>query len=124
VRVDPLTGYIPCIYVNGGFGNAYNLFAIGSASSQKISPVASSIGQDNGNAALFLPFIEFLLQNGWFEHGIILIMDNTSIRMSGEADIVEGLLWNTIQVLVMFLPTRSPELNPIELVFRILARCI
>jgi hypothetical protein len=32
VRVNPLTGYIPCIYVNGDFRDAYNLFAIISAS--------------------------------------------------------------------------------------------
>jgi hypothetical protein len=63
VRADPLTGYFPCIYVNGGFRNAYNSFTIISASPQKISPVAYYIGRDNGNAALFLAFIDFLLQN-------------------------------------------------------------
>jgi transposase len=52
-------------------------------------------------------------------------MDNiTSIHTGGEAEIVEDLLWNAIQVLIMFLPTRSPELNPIELDFHILARRI
>jgi transposase len=111
--------------MNGDFRDAYNLFAIISASPQKVSPVAYYIGRDDGNAALFLAFIEFLLQNSWFERGDILIMDNASIHMgAGEADIVEDLLWNAMQVLVVFLPTRSPELNPIELIFYILARHI
>jgi transposase len=124
VRADPLTGYIPCIYVNGDFRDAYNLFAIISASPQKARPLAYSIGRDNGNAASFLAFIEFLLEHNWFQRGDVLIMDNASIHTGGEADIVEDLLWHTMQVLVVFLPTRSPELNPIELIFHILARRI
>jgi transposase len=124
VRADPLTGYIPCIYVNGDFRDAYNLFAIISASPRKVSPVAYSVGRDNGNAASFLAFIEFLLARNWFEHGDVLIMDNASIHTGQEANIVEDLLWEAMQVLVVFLPTRSPELNPIELIFHILSRRI
>ena len=124
VRADPLTGYIPCIYVNGDFREAYNLFAIISASPRKASPVAYSIGRDNGNAASFLAFINFLLSTNWFERCDVLIMDNASIHTGQEAAIVEDLLWETMQVVVVFLPTRSPELNPIELVFHILVRRI
>jgi transposase len=105
VRANPLTGYIPCIYVNGDFRDAYNLFAIISANPRKQSPVTYSIGRDNGNAASFLSFIEFLLARNWFERGDVLIMDNASIHTGGEADIVE-------------------ELNPIELIFHILSRRI
>jgi hypothetical protein len=28
VRADPLTGYIPCIYVNGDFRDSYNLLQL------------------------------------------------------------------------------------------------
>jgi transposase len=124
VRADPLTGYIPCIFVNGDFRDAYNLVAIISASPTKERPVAYSVGRENGTAASFLVFIQFLLANSWFERGDVLIMDNASIHMGGEADIVEDLLWHAMQVLVIYLPTRSPELNPIELIFHILARRI
>ena len=79
VGADPLTGYIPCIYVNGDFREqVYNLFAIISASPRKASPVAYSIGRDNGNAASFLAFINFLLSTNWFERCDVLIMNNTS----------------------------------------------
>jgi transposase len=126
VRADPLTGYITCIYVNGNFRGSYNLFAIISVNPQKIRLVAYSIGCDNGNTASFLAFVEFLLQNSWFKRGDVLIMDNASIHSTGgEVYIVEDLLWHAMQVLVVFLPTRSPELNPIELmIFHILARLI
>jgi transposase len=108
----------------GYFRDSYNVFAIISVNPQKIRPVAYSIGRDNGNAASFLAFVEFLLQNSWFERGDVLIMGNDSIHTGGEADIAEDLLWHAMQVLVVFLPTRSPELNPIELIFLILARRI
>ena len=57
-------------------------------------------------------------------------MDNAAIHTGGAAENIEDLLWETIidgaplHVLVIYLPTRSPELNPIELIFHILARRI
>jgi hypothetical protein len=52
------------------------------------------------------------------------MMGNASICTGQEADIAEDLPWEASQVLVVFLPTRSPELSPIELVFHILSRRI
>jgi hypothetical protein len=124
VRADPLTGYIPCIYVNRDLCDSYNLFAIISVNLQKIWPggcLFYSIGCDNGNVAFFFTLVDFLLQNSWFERGDVLVMDNASIHTGGEADIVEELLWHVMQVLVVFLPTEPSELNPIELIFHILA---
>lgn len=90
-----------------------------------------SVGEENGDSAAFLLFLEEgLILSGWFEPGDILIMDNTAIHTGGEAVIVEDLLWNRqvngapLHVLVVCLPTRSPELNPIELLFHVLARRI
>jgi transposase len=52
-------------------------------------------------------------------------MDNTAIHTGCEAQDLEQWFWELIveghplHVLVIFLPTRSPELNPIELIFNI-----
>jgi transposase len=124
VRADPLSRCIPCILVNGYFRDAYNLVAVISACPTKAKPVAYSVGRENGTAVSFFIFIQFLLSRSWFERGDVLIMDNASIHTGGEADIVEDLLWHSMQVLVIYLPTPSPELNPIKLVFHILARRI
>jgi hypothetical protein len=49
-----------------------------------------------------------------------------SILSSGEADYIVILFWEILidgrllNVEVVYLPTRSPELNPIELIFHIL----
>jgi hypothetical protein len=123
VRADPLSGYIPCIFVTGDFRNAYNLVAIVSACPTKARPVTYSVVErENGTAASFLVFSQFLLSHNWFKRGDVLIMHNASIHTGGEADIVEDLLWHAMQVLIVYLPTRPPRLNPIELIFHTLAQ--
>jgi transposase len=49
------------------------------------------------------------------------------IHIHGNSRVIKDMLWETmidgypLHVLVIYLPTRSPELNPIELIFHILA---
>ena len=49
---------------------------------------------------------------------------NARIHTGGDATVVKDLLWDTVvegrplNAYVLLLPTRSPELNPIELVFQ------
>jgi transposase len=74
------------------------------------------------NAASFTAYVEHLVVIGWFQCGDVLIMDNAVIHTGGEATIVADFLWNSCEFLVVPLPTRAPELNPIELVFHILVR--
>ena len=128
VRADPLTGQVRCIKVTGNFRFAYNMIAIISPNSNKVSPVHYILGEDNGNAACFTAYITLLITIGWFEHGDVLIMDNSAIHTGQASGIIKDLLWETVvngrplNCLVVPLPTRSPELNPIELVFHVLAR--
>jgi hypothetical protein len=129
VRADPLTGRVWCIQVSGDFRMAYNLIAITSAPSlTKTSPVHYVLGEDNGMAANFTAYIEYLITINWFEIGDILIIDNAAIHCGAEATILEDLLWTTLvngvalNVLIVYLPARAPELNPMELEFHILAR--
>ena len=87
-----------------------------------------NIQKDNGTVLSFVAFIEQMIECYWLRHNEVLIMDNAIIHTGKEADIIEDLLWNTIingsplNILVIYLPTRSPELNPIELCFHILSR--
>jgi transposase len=59
---------------------------------------------------------------GWLVHGKILIMDNAAVHTGGEARDLEEWFWEKIvdgrplHVLVIYLPMRSPELNPIKLI--------
>ena len=125
-RADPLTGYMDFIPVTGDFRQSYNIFAIISANPTKPRPIEYRIDQENGSSATFVLFITALIISGFFKHEEILVMDNARIHTGGEADGIESLLWDTpidgrpLHVLIVYLPTRSPELNPIEFVFHIL----
>ena len=121
VRADPITGAVRCILVSGNFRRAYNMIAI-IRCNQVGPPMHYSIGEENGTAANFTAYIEYLLEIGWFQPYDVLILDNAAIHSGAEAAIVADLLWEVRRVVVVPLPTRAPELNPIELVFHILAR--
>jgi transposase len=122
-----LTGRVPAIPVSRDFREAYNLFAIIATNPDELYPIDYMIGRENGNAASFVAFIEYLIGTRFFLHDKILVMDNAAIHTGAEAEIVEDLLWDMVvdgrplNVLVVYLPARAPELNSIKLVFHILA---
>jgi hypothetical protein len=88
VRACPLTGQVPAIPVSGDFREAYTLFAVISTNPNKPYPVDYMIGCENGNAASFVPFIEYLIATRFFAHDKILVMDNAAIHTGAEAAIV------------------------------------
>ena len=126
VRRNPIYGYMPAILVSGDFRETYNIFACITANPNK-KPMVYNIQKDNGTALSFVSFVEQMIQCNWLQHGELLIMDNAIIHTGKEAKIIEDLLWETIingvplRIFVIYLPTRSLELNPIELIFHILS---
>jgi transposase len=127
VRRDPLTGVLPCIHVSGDFREAYNIMAVISANPDKPSPIDYTIGEENGTSEAFVGFMTYLIAKRFLRHHEFVVMDNARIHSMGNATVIENMLWETVidglplHILVIYLPTRSPELNPIELVFHILA---
>jgi hypothetical protein len=84
-----------------------------------------TMGEENGTAASFMSFCNLMVGTGWLVHDEILIMDNAAVHTGGEARDLEEWFWDKIvdgrplHVLVIYLPMRSPELNPIKLIFHI-----
>ena len=130
VRVNPLTGSLAYIPVSGNFREAHNMMACISCNPYKQSPMAYTMGEYNGDASSFLTFMQWLIQIKQIRHKEIVVMDNARIHNGGEASIIEDLLWDIVvdgrplNAYILWLPTRAPELNPIELVFHIIARDI
>ena len=68
------------------------------------------------------------IQYGYLVHDEIIIMDNAAIHLQKHAKDVQDFLWNCkvddkpLCILIIWLPTRAPELNPIELIFHIFAQ--
>ena len=61
-----------------------------------------------------------MIKNRWLWHDEILVMDNAAVHTGKEAQMVNDLLWDTVvddrplKLLVVYLPPRCPELNPID----------
>jgi hypothetical protein len=125
---DPLTGKLPCIHVSGDFRKAYNIMAVISANPDKEYPIDYMvIGEENGMSEAFVAFMTYLIAKRSLRHNEFVVMDNASIHYQNNSTVIEDMLWETIvdglplHILVLQLPTHSPELNPIALVFHILA---
>ena len=130
VRIDPITGNRDGINVPGNFRETHSIIACISANPAKNKHIFASVGQGNNNSAAFMRFVEAMVTERFLLHGEVLIMDNAAIHTGRDSIGLEDFLWDTIvdgrplHILVIYLPPRTPELNPIELVFHILTRRI
>jgi hypothetical protein len=50
-------------------------------------------------------------------HGDVLVLDNAPIHTGGDNTVLADWLWSRFEIFIAWLSTRSPELNPIELVW-------
>ena len=91
----------------------------------EIHPVVISNPRIESNTQFdYLNFIVYLIQNKYLVQGDILVVDNASVHGGKEtSDMLETLL-RLAGVIVVYLPTYSPELNPCELVFMKVKRYI
>jgi hypothetical protein len=127
VRPDPLDGKLACIQVSGNSGEAYNVMAIISPNPNKPQPIDYTIAEENVKSEAFMGFMTYLIAKRFLQHDKFVVMDNAAIHSQGNATVIKDMLWETIidghplHILVISLLTCSPELNPIELVFHILA---
>ena len=127
-RIDPLTGIREGILVSGDFQNSCTIIACILLNLRKLVPMFYIYSSNINNADSFMAFIKAIIKSGFLLYGEVLILDNAQIHIGGSASALEELLWNTIinnellNCLVLYLPTCSPELNLIELVFHILVQ--
>jgi hypothetical protein len=119
VRKDPLTRKLgkPTTYI----------MAIISPNPEKDYPINYTIADENGTSEAFVGFITYLIAKRFLQHEEFVVIDNASIHSQGCATVIQDMLVETIvdgrslHILVIQLPTCSPELNPIEIIFHILA---
>jgi hypothetical protein len=116
---------LPCIHISGDFREAYNIMAVISLNPDKPVLMEYSIGEENGASEAFVGFMTYLIAKRLLCHHTFLVMDNAMIHSMGNTTVIEDMLWETIvdghplHILALYLPTCSPELNLIELVFHI-----
>ena len=87
------------------------------------------IGEDNHDSFAFRQFVEDAIVCGWLRPYDILVCDNAAIHEKGYNCDLSHFLWEApglddkpLNILLLSLPTCSPELNPIELVWNTLVQ--
>eukprot|EP00957_Ditylum_brightwellii_P207638 15353853-Ditylum_brightwellii.AAC.2 len=81
------------------------------------------IPEETNDSTDFASAVEETIMCGFLLQGNVLVMDNATIHIHQEHEYLEDFLWECkgpfdgmpMYIGVLRLPTRSPELNPIEL---------
>jgi transposase len=84
---------------------------------------SSLLAKTTTTQSLFFLFRSTASCLGWLKRHDILTVDNSQVHCGGAARVLEDYLWNALspfdgqplRIRLLYLPTRSPELNPIEL---------
>ena len=122
-RKDPFTGTVPATIVDSDFRNTYNI--IGFCGIDALIPCAVDyyiIGEgQTTTAGVFMETIKQSIAKGYLHGGDVLILDNASVHRYREASDLRNLLWS-YGITLVTLPTRCPELNPIELLWNTLVK--
>ena len=86
-------------------------------------------GEDNHDSFSFRHFLEDAIGCAWLHPYDIVVCDNAAIHEAGCNHDLAEYLWDSpgldgepLKILLLPLPTRSPELNPIELLWNTLAQ--
>ena len=77
-------------------------------------------GTNNSNS--FFDVIIDAINDGFLQSGDVLVLDNARIHNGGEHEALAEWLWTRFNIFVACLPTRSSELNPIELIWGYMVR--
>lgn len=106
------------ILVNKGPLNSENYSVTAFTQLDINNPVVISAATEGANNQLdFIKFLLELIEKGHLVSGDSLVLDNASVHAGLETIEMLHDLITAANVKLVFLPTYSPELNPIELVF-------
>ncbi len=66
---------------------------------------------------LFAFEMEAAVASGFLRVGDVLVLDHAANHSGKENTVLDDWLWSEHSILVLFLPARTPEWNPIELLW-------
>jgi hypothetical protein len=115
-RRDVLMGLVPPTMTDPDLRNTYSIIGI-CGISKRSSPVRYRITDATVDADLFSLEIESAIASRYLQAGDVLVLDNAANHTGKGNTVLEDWLWEEHMVLVLFLPARAPEWNPIELMW-------
>jgi hypothetical protein len=89
--------------------------------SKRSTPVRYRITESTVDAEHFAMEIEDAVASRFCLPGDILVMDNAANHTGKENTVLEDWLWKEHSIFALFLPARTPEWNPIELLWNCLS---
>ena len=120
-RRNVCTGEIPPIMTHSDFRNTYSIVGF-CGIDPRTTPLRYSIVQGNNDAENFALQIELAVLVGYLRFGDVVVLDRAAIHTGGTNTILEDWLWDNFRIFLLLLPARTPEWNPIELVWNILVQ--
>ena len=120
-RRNVLTGEVPPIMTHPDFRNTYSIVGFCGIDA-RTTPLRYSISEGINDAENFAIQVELAVIFGWLLPYDVLVLDRAAIHTGGENCILEDWLWDNFRIFVLLLPARTPEWNPIELVWNILVQ--
>jgi hypothetical protein len=116
-----LTGEVPPCYTASDFRNTYPVVAFCGIDLSTM-PGYYRIHDGKNDSESFSRDVETAVSMGFFKGDDILVLDNAAIHDKGDNTYLEEWLWETFGIFILFLPTRTPEWNPTELLWRLLVQ--
>ena len=121
VRRDPETGEIPPIMTGPDFRNTHSITGFCGIDT-RTNLIWYRIHNETNDSEQFLLDVEAAVADGFLRRGDVLVLDNVSYHSKRKCAILEDWLWKRFDIFVLFLPPRTPEWNPIELLWNNLVR--
>ncbi|KAL7543505.1 hypothetical protein ACHAXR_013180, partial [Thalassiosira sp. AJA248-18] len=120
-RRNIVTGEVPPIMTHPDFRNTYSIVGFCGIDC-RTTPLRYTIAEGINDAENFAICIELAVIFGWLLPYDVVVLDRAAIHTGGENRILEDWLWDNFRIFVLLLPARTPEWNPIELVWNILVQ--
>ena len=108
--------------MNSDFRNTYTLLGLAGIDRRGGTAFYHKIHTEKNDSTEFGIFIEGALEAGFLLNWDVLVLDNATYHDGGDNKYLAEWLWNDFRILVLFLPTRTPEWNPVENVWAVLVK--
>lgn len=120
-RRNVFTGLVPPVLTASDFRNTYSIIGF-CGIDPRATAVRYGISEGINNADNFAMQVQLAVFSGFLSPFDVLVLDRAAIHTGGVNTVLGDWLWDNFRIYLLLLPARTPEWNPIELVWNILVQ--